>query len=122
MEHILLNIVSHKLLDFCRENGIDPSGTVVQKEGRGFRFGLYRQDTGYEILSVILKKNDTPEFLMSEEAQAQRTKRVNYLRDKIPGYTLGALAPFATDSDLLEVCELNNKKAKIHNRALAQKR
>lgn len=50
----------------------------------------------------------------SDEMTAAKVKK---LRENMPGYTLGEkLVPFATDWELLEVCELNNRKAEIHNR------
>lgn len=122
MKDILLNIANRELLAFCKENGVDPSGTYAEKAGRGYKYNLIKQSTGQMLVSVTFTKNNTPDFRMSEEAQAQRKDKIERLRTNMPGYILGNLTPFATDSDVLEICEINDRKAAIHNRAISQKK
>lgn len=122
MELILLNLANRELLEFCKENGIDPSGTIVQKYKRGANFGLFKQLTGERIAAVEFTKNSSPSFTLGADAQAQRKAKIERLRNNAPGYILGDLTPFATDSDVLEMCIINDRKAAIHNRALAQKK
>lgn len=120
MENVLRNMANRELLDFCKENGIDPSGTICQKDGRGFRFSLYQTENGYKLVTVLLSKGSVPTFTISLKAQEQRNAKIKKLRENMPGYILGDLTQYASDSDVLEVCEINNRKAEIHNRALNQ--
>lgn len=123
MKEVLLNLANRELLEFCKENGIDPSGTHVEKMGRGYRYKLVRDAhpfTTVPYVSVLFSKNNTPQFTMDDEAKAQRAEKIRRLRETAPGYIFGDRTKFATDSDVLEVCVLNDRKAAIHNRVLEQ--
>lgn len=120
MQDVLRNLANRELLGFCKENGIDPSGTYAAKDGRGFKYSLFYQNTDERLASVTFTKNSVPQFTMSDKAQAQRNQKIERLRNNAPGYILGELTQYATDSDVLEMCQLNDRKAEIHNRAAAQ--
>jgi hypothetical protein len=127
MENILMNLANRELLGFCKENGIssnglDQQGSHVVKNGRGFHFSLVNNSDGYAYVTVTFHKNQTPTFTVSEQAKDQRAAKIKRLRENMPGYILGDLTPYATDSDVLEICDLNDRKAEIHNRALSQKK
>lgn len=125
MQDVLLNMANRELLEFCKENNINPSGTHVEKMGRGFRYKLVRDGhplTTVPYVSVLFSKNNTPQFTMDDDAKAQRTHHIERLRNNMPGYILGDLTPFATDSDVLEVALINDRKAEIHNRAFSQQK
>lgn len=122
MELILLNLAHRELLGFCKENGIDPSGSHVVKTGRGYTYSLIRDELGRELVGVTLSKNSTPSFRLSEEAKTERATKIKRLRENMPGYVLGDLTLYATDSDVLEICDINDRKAEIHNRALNAKK
>ena len=120
MQDILKNLANIELLNFCKTNGIDPSGTRCEKYKRGANYALYVIETGEPLVTVDFSKNNVPQFGMSEEASSQRLKKINRLRTNAPGYILGELTPYASDSDVLDVCEMSDRKATIHNRALSQ--
>lgn len=123
MKEVLLNLANRELLEFCKENGIDPSGTHVEKMGRGYRYKLVRDEHPFTIVpyvSVLFSKSSTPTFTMDDDAKAQRAEKIRRLRTNAPGYIFGDKTEFATDSDVLEVCILKDRLAAIHNRAITQ--
>ena len=123
MKDVLLNLANRELLKFCKENSIDPSGTHVEKVGRGFRYNLVQDDqppTVVAYISVLFTKNSTPQFSMNNDAKAQRTEKIKKLRENMPGYILGDLTRYTDDSDVLEMCNLNNRHAEIHNMVLSR--
>lgn len=125
MKDVLLNLANRELLEFCRENGIDPSGTHVEKMGRGYRYRLIRDEepfTTVPYVSVLFSKNNTPQFTMDDNAKAQRAGKIKRLRENMPGYIFGELTQYASDSDVLDVCILKDRIAKIYNRAVDQQK
>lgn len=127
MQDVLQNTAHILLMNFCKENGIntngvDQQGSTVAKNGRGFKYSLVNISDGYAYITVTLSKNSVPHFTLSDEAKQQRAHKVDRLRNNMPGYVLGDLTPFASDADVLEVCDLNDKKAAIHNRAFSAKK
>lgn len=43
MKQILLNMANHLLIEFCKQQGIDCSGTYCVKDGRGFSYVLNKE-------------------------------------------------------------------------------
>jgi len=62
MKAILLNLANHMLIEFCLENKIDCSGTVVSKKGRGFTYVLTEHVTGEEVAQIFFHKMSVPTF------------------------------------------------------------
>lgn len=123
MQDVLLNLANREMLEFCKENGIDPSGTYPEKMGRGFRYRLVQENqplTTVPFISVTFSKNSVPTFTMDDDAKAQRDDKIKRLRHNC-GYILGEkLTPLASDADVLTICDINDKKAEIHNRAFSR--
>lgn len=123
MKDVLLNLANRELLEFCKENNISPSGTHVEKMGRGYRYKLVRDNhplTTVPYVSVLFSKNNTPQFTMDDDAKTQRAEKIRRLRTNAPGYIFGDKTEYATDSDVLEVCILKDRLAEIHNRAISR--
>jgi hypothetical protein len=125
MKDILLNLANREMLEFCKENGIDPSGTHVEKMGRGYRYKLVREEKPFSTvpyISVLFSKNNTPQFSIDDDAKEQRAQKFKRLRQNMPGYIFGDLTPYATDDEILEACELKNRLAALHNKAVDRKK
>ena len=64
MEKILQNLALIDLIKYCKEKNIDPSGTHLEKAGRGFRYSLVNDRTGKNIVTVFFYKNGVPTHLI----------------------------------------------------------
>jgi len=70
MEQVLRNMANHSLIEYCREQGIDCSGTYCTKDGRGFSYVLnidpsVRKDIDPRwpsIARITFHKNAVPTF------------------------------------------------------------
>lgn len=62
MKEILENLALIYLTNFCRENGIDCSGTHLTKNGRGFKYSLSRDKDGWTVVTVTFHKNQIPTY------------------------------------------------------------
>lgn len=60
MKAILLNLANILMLEYCKQNNIDCSGTYPEKEGRGYKYNLIRETTGKPIVSIIFDKSNNP--------------------------------------------------------------
>lgn len=69
MQEILLNLANIHLLQFCKEQGIDPSGSHVEKIGRGFAYNLISDETGNAFVGLIFHKNSRPTYTWFNEAR-----------------------------------------------------
>ena len=63
MQDILRNLASIHLLAYCKENGVDPSGTHTEKKGRGFTYALVDSSNGDYIIHLTFTKYSTPRFV-----------------------------------------------------------
>jgi len=123
MQDVLLNLANRELLAFCKENGIDPSGTHVEKMGRGFRYKLVVDDnplTTVPYVSVLFSKNNTPQFTTDGNAALQRARKIERLRNNAPGYIFGELTTYASNQDVLDIAYMKDEIAKIYNRAFSR--
>lgn len=64
MKEILLNLANIDLINFCKRENIDCSGTYVVKNGWSYNFSLVKEDTGRAIVTVHFTKNSVPTFLV----------------------------------------------------------
>lgn len=63
MKEILQNIALFMLIDFCKDNDIDCSGTYLRKDGRGFTYSLRDQETETRrIASITFHKSQVPTY------------------------------------------------------------
>lgn len=63
MEQILKNMANILLIEFCRANGIDCSGTYTKKNGRGFTYSLRDSATGQvEVAQITFHKSRVPSY------------------------------------------------------------
>lgn len=62
MKEVLQNLALIDLMNFCKENEIDYSGSYVKKMGRGFKYGLFRND-GKFLVGVEFTKNSAPKHI-----------------------------------------------------------
>lgn len=69
MKDILFNLAMLDTLQFCKNYGVDPSGSHLVKDGRGYRYTLTRTETGKSIVSVVFKPRSVPEHYKGEELQ-----------------------------------------------------
>ena len=60
MKEILSNIALIDLINFCKNNKIDCSGTHLAKNGRGFAYSLCRDTDGLAITTVRFHKSQVP--------------------------------------------------------------
>lgn len=61
-QEILRNLALFQLTDYCRDSGIDCSGSHVVKSGRGYAYHLAYTDTSLPIVSVTYTRNTPPIF------------------------------------------------------------
>ena len=65
MKEILNNIALLNLLDYCKANGIDPSGTHLIKYPRKFTYALLKgSTTGKTLVTVTYYKHQTPTYVI----------------------------------------------------------
>lgn len=66
MNEILLNMANHLLIEYCKERGIDCSGTYCRKDGRGFSYTLrYKQPDHWPVLDcarITFHKSSVPTY------------------------------------------------------------
>ena len=62
MNEILQNLANIHLLNFCKENKIDCSGTYTVKNGRGFKYNMVQEKSGETVATVIFHKNATATY------------------------------------------------------------
>lgn len=63
MKEILLNMANHLLIQFCKDYGIECSGTYVKKDGRGFTYSLRDNATGQKIVArITFHKSQVPTY------------------------------------------------------------
>ena len=67
MKAILLNLANNMMLEYCKKNNIDCSGSYPEKEGRGYKYNLISETTGKPIVSVIFDKYRIPEYRIAKE-------------------------------------------------------
>lgn len=60
MEKILYNLALVDSINYCKENGIDCSGTHLFKYPRRFTYALVKDETGEAILTTTFHKNSIP--------------------------------------------------------------
>lgn len=76
MQDVLLNLANIMLLDYCKREGIDPSGSHVHKAGRGFTYTLRNNSDDKVFCAITFKKDAIPEYWWGMAA---------YQRGKIKG-------------------------------------
>ena len=62
MKEVLMNLANVLLLQYCKDHGIDPSNSHVEKAQRGFRYQLVDNSDGAPFIDVLLTKNTTPKY------------------------------------------------------------
>lgn len=60
MKEILFNLAMIDALTFCKEKGIDPSGTHLYKYPRRFTYALLRTETGRALITTTFYKSSVP--------------------------------------------------------------
>lgn len=74
MQEVLLNMANIELLRYCERQGIDPSGSHVAKNGRGFTYSLVNETDGRAFVSVTFTKNTVPQFSWHNAARDRGAK------------------------------------------------
>lgn len=72
MKEILQNLALIDLVNFCKENNIDCSGTHLVKNGRGFKYSLCRDSDGLAVATVSFHKSQVPTHTTTEVGKANR--------------------------------------------------
>lgn len=68
MKEILQNLALIDLINFCKENQIDCSGTKLVKNGlRGFKFTLVKIETGRSLVTVSFHKSQVPTHFIHKQ-------------------------------------------------------
>ena len=62
MQDVLLNLANFMLLDYCKEEGIDPSDSHVIKNRRGFVYSLINNSDEKVFCSITFTKNSRPSY------------------------------------------------------------
>jgi hypothetical protein len=65
MKDILKNLALMHLINFGKEHNLDLSGTHLVKNGRGFKYSLCKDTTGYNILTVSFYKSSVPTYFLN---------------------------------------------------------
>jgi len=65
MEQILFNLANIHLMNFCKENNIDCSGSHVQKLKRKFNYNLLSSSNEL-IASITFHKNQIPTYQLAK--------------------------------------------------------
>lgn len=60
MKEVLSNLANFMLVQYCRENQIDCSGTHIVKAKRGYFYCLVVNNNGEQIASITFYKNKPP--------------------------------------------------------------
>lgn len=74
MNDILLNLANVLLLQYCKEEGIDPSGSHVKKTDRGYVFGLANDSDERVFVQVTFTKNTVPQYWWGDAARKRGKK------------------------------------------------
>ena len=64
MQQILNNLALIELMNLCKRQNIDCSGTHLYKKERGYTYGLVKDDTQKVIAHVKFFKNSTPKLFI----------------------------------------------------------
>lgn len=62
MKEILANLALIDLINHCKDNGIDCSGTHLYKYPRRFTYALLKDETGKAIATLTFHKNQVPTY------------------------------------------------------------
>ncbi len=68
MQDVMRNMAHVTMNKYAEENGIDISGTVCEKMGRGFVYVLRKQDTGETVIRCELTKDTMPKLWRYDNA------------------------------------------------------
>jgi len=60
MEQILYNLAMIDLINFCKQQKINCSGTHTIKAKRGYKYTLIKTNNGKPLVDVLFHKNQTP--------------------------------------------------------------
>jgi hypothetical protein len=60
MREILENLALIDLINFCKDNNIDCSGTHLTKNGRGFKYSLVKDNNDRALVTVTFNKHSVP--------------------------------------------------------------
>ena len=74
MQDILLNLARIHLLEFCEKQGINPSGSHIEKVGRGFAYNLIDTASGNAFAGIIFHKSSRPTCTWFNGAKEQGRK------------------------------------------------
>lgn len=66
MKEILQNLALIDMINFCKENKIDCSGTHLYKYPRQFRYALLKDETGKAVVTVTFHKNQVPTHFINK--------------------------------------------------------
>ena len=64
MEQILQNLAMINLINHCKEQKIDPSGTHIYKYPRRFTYALLKDETGEALATITFYKSSIPTYLI----------------------------------------------------------
>lgn len=64
MKQIIQNLALIETLSYCKKHKIDPSDTHIVKNGRGFKYSLYKNKDGKAIVTVVFHKHAVPSFYL----------------------------------------------------------
>lgn len=68
MKKILANLAMIENLKFCKQNGIDCSGTHLYKMPRKYHYYLVSNETGKALVVTIFRKNAVPSTWVIDRA------------------------------------------------------
>ena len=63
MKEILFNLALIDAVNFCKEKGIDCSGTHLVKEPRKYEYSLNKEN-GHQLVKVMFHKNSVPTHII----------------------------------------------------------
>lgn len=69
MQDVLMNLANLQMLQYCKEQGIDPSDSYVAKTDRGFVYGLKNNSDNRTFVQVTFTKNSVPRFWWGDAAR-----------------------------------------------------
>lgn len=75
MKAILLNLANILMLDYCKQNNIDCSGTQVIHSGRRYKYNMIKSNMKPAIMSIEFHKSSVPTYEVYEPKYIIKRKR-----------------------------------------------
>lgn len=74
MQDVLKNLANIMLLDYCKEQRIDPSDSHVIKNGRGFAYSLVNNSDEKVFCTITFKKSAVPSYWWGMAAYGRKSE------------------------------------------------